>query len=164
MVYNVDLQTFARKLLPPVLRTPTMLALLKVVVSPLGVIYALFLIYRQDTKDIVTAAGNVIAFEHYLNALFRFPGKKIHITTPDLEMENIMTLRAEKMPPITLRYISEQGEKHFFYQPDEVPPQPTIIVNYPDILNDSERLLLRKAVEQYKPVGRQFDLKKYDYE
>lgn len=70
MWYKIDLTKFVVQLLPPILRSKFLVALLKVLVLPLSFVYDKLMGHRENVFDKLETSANVIYLEKVLNETF----------------------------------------------------------------------------------------------
>ena len=85
MWYNVDFNRFAMQLLPPILRSKILVALLKILVLPLLVLYNKFMMYRAAVAGRLNITAHVQFIEKALNDTFFLTKRQIYIATIENE-------------------------------------------------------------------------------
>ena len=168
MWYNVDFNKWAVQLLPPILRSKVLVVLLKIMLIPLVQLHAQFMRYRATIAGrLVTASIQDI--ERILNATFFLKDRQIYI-------EDI------KSDEKTILYFSHEGQSGMLvyplltmWYPGEVPDNPNFIIYIPNFLcaslNKAEDkykgqflTTIINLIEYYKPAGRRYAIRLYDYD
>lgn len=175
MLYDVDFTRLALQLLPPVLRSRTLAAILHALIVPLLAVNDAFTALRRITDRRLTTTANVISLETALNAAFMLEDRQIYIDTPE-EPENTvmhlaaemqatahMTFAAEGETPLTIRRETESRVVLNFYV--MIPTFLCTDLN-PEQDNYHGRNLntIQNILSIYKPAGRTFGITLYDYE
>lgn len=176
MWYKIDFARFAVYMLPPVLRSVFLVALLKVMVMPLRYIYDKFYSLKEKTDDRLDITGNVQYLEKALNDAFCLTGRQIYIVTPDeVTKRRAFYFRKEAQPPACL-FTHEEGNGLVFGLKNEYFQTLNFIVRVPTFLCTSTEsreedkfgwehyLAIRNILDTYKPAGRTFGIELYDYE
>jgi hypothetical protein len=78
-MYNIQLLSFIRQLLPPHIRKPRVIAMCVVLFTPLSNLFDTFAAYRRTAKLEITATGQVIVLEYNLCRLMSLPTGYIYI-------------------------------------------------------------------------------------
>ena len=169
MWYNVDFNKWAVQLLPPILRSKVLVVLLKIMLIPFVQLHAQFMRYRATIAGRLNVTASIQDIERILNATFFLKSSQIYIEDINDDSKSVL-------------YFSREGQSSVFvnllrtmWYPGEVPDKPNFIVHIPDCLCTS----LNKAedkykglflttiinlIEYYKPAGRRYALKLYEYE
>lgn len=176
MWYKIDFTKLAVYLLPSLLRSLFLVALIKVMIAPLRYIYTRFCELKESTDDRLNITGNVQYLEKTLNDAFCLTDRQIHIETPGEDIyRSVLYLRSEKQPPVYIRTLSEGGGL-ILRRDGETGSTVNFIVWVPTFLCTSTESKeqdkygwenYRKILNllgYYKPAGRMFDIELYDYE
>lgn len=175
MWYRIDITKLVMQLLPPILRSKLLVALVNVLVLPLSYVYERFCSVKNTVDGRLTITGNVQYLEKALNDAFYLKDHQIFIDTPD----------EEKVP--SFYYASELQEANYLYlQSEDIgfvlmrKGESRVLVNFivmvPTFLCTSLddkasdkygwRYLseIKRILNIYKPAGRTFSIELYDYE
>ncbi len=169
MWYNVDLNRWAVQLLPPILRSRVLVALLKIILIPLVQLHAQFMLYRAAIAGRLNVTASVQDIERVLNATFFLHNRQIYIEDVNDEQRTFLYFVREQMPAVFI------NPSLTVWYPDEVPDKPNFIVYIPGFLcsslNPAEDkykgqflTTIINLIEYYKPAGRRYAIKLYDYE
>ena len=85
MWYDLDIEKFGRQLLPPVLRSGVLTALVRVLLMPIRLVYDEFMALKASTDTVLSTTGTVIKLEKILNDTFFLRNREIYIETPNEE-------------------------------------------------------------------------------
>lgn len=175
MWYKIDFTKLSLQLLPPVLRSKFLTALLGVMTVPLRYVYGRFSTLKTSVDDRLNITGNVQYLEKALNAAFYLREGQIYIETPEeRERRCFMYFKGEgqqvqKMWPLST------GIPYYFVQKDESAVPVNFIVKVPTFLCTSadksedkyggrNYKTIKNILSIYKPAGRTFSIELYDYE
>ena len=175
MWYKIDFLKFVMQLLPPIMRSKLLLAILGVMIVPLRYLYAKFVSLKQTVDDRLNVTGNVQYLEKALNDIFFLDDLQIHIETPEEERvpsfyfgnenqrANIMRTTSEE-EGFVLRKNGESGIKVNFKV-----MVPTFLCTSLESKDNDEYhwrylMTIRNIIKIYKPAGRTFSIELYDYE
>lgn len=169
MWYNVDFNKWAVQLLPPILRSKVLVVLLKIMLIPFVQIHAQFMRYRAIIAGRLNVTASIQDIERILNATFFLKSSQIYIEDINDDSKSVL-------------YFSREGQSGVFVNPlltmwylGEVPDKPNFIIYIPNFLCTS----LKKAedkhkgqflttiinlIEYYKPAGRRYAIRLYDYD
>lgn len=162
MWYNIDLYKFSQHLLPPMLRKKRLFAFLSILILPFVYLVSLFLKFRIQSLNKLNTNGQVIYIEKVLNDRFFLKNKEIYIT--DIAgKESYLYCRKEEQIPSHLYQRSEEAKRVYVQQRGEGNYSGNFIVNIPSFLSVYEGEI-KNLVDYYKPAGRSFVLKIYEYE
>ena len=98
MWYKIDLTKFVVQLLPPILRSKFLVALLKVLVLPLSFVYDKLMGHRENVFDKLETSANVIYLEKVLNETFFLSDRQIYITSLEEDFSNYWHFKSENAP------------------------------------------------------------------
>lgn len=176
MWYKIDFTKLAVYLLPPLLRSLFLVALIKVMIMPLRYIYARFCELKESTDDRLNITGNVQYLEKTLNDAFCLTENQIHIETPVEDIyRSVLYFGREEQPAVYIRALSEGGG-HVLRRNGEYSSTINFIVWVPTFLCTSieskeqdkygwkNYQIILNLLGYYKPAGRMFGIKLYDYE
>lgn len=169
MWYDVDFNRWVVQLLPPLLRSRVLVVLLRVLILPLIQLHSRFIIYRQAVEGRLNVTASVQDIERVLNAAFFLKMRQIYIKDENSEQRTCLCFQQEHMPAVFV------NPAITIYQPDEVADRPNFTVYIPDFLctslnKDEDRYkgnylrIIVNLLNYYKPAGRRYGLKIYDYE
>lgn len=162
MWYDFDILKYAQYVLRPLLRKKRIFAVVSVFLLPLIFIYTLFKSYRKQATDRLNINGQVIYIEKVLNERFFLIHREIFITDI-IGNELYLYNRSEEQIPSYLHKRSERAEVKYIQQRGEGNYSGNFVVNIPSFLSMYE-LEIINLVDYYKPAGRSFVLKIYEYE
>lgn len=162
MWYHFDPVRFAREMLPPLLRSDVLLALLQSVLRPLTDLLEEFARYRESVHIRLNTTGQSYSLSGALTAKYRLPEGVIYITDTGDTRLYLYFLR-ERRAPWTLYREREEGETAYLRGEGEGKYSPDFIVHLPAFLRDEEEEI-RRFIARYKPAGRIYELAYYDYE
>ena len=171
MWYKIDFTELARQLLPPVLRSGVLMALLKVLVSPIKYLFAQFDSYRTAVEQRLERTANVQYLQKVLLDAFFLKENEIYIESGEEQPRTVLYQESEGQAPA---YVG--GTATFVLrQPDEVPVHDTFVIYVPSFLCTSitpaedqyggaNLRTIVNLLNQYKPAGRTYRIEIYDYE
>lgn len=175
MWYRLDIGKLAEQLLPPVLRSSILLALLRVLVAPLETVIAQFRAYRQDTNDAQHICGHVLPLETALNRAYqRQRAPYISIESVHATSNIILYHESEGQVPLYLSKETEEGAPTYMVHESEAPPDINFVVHVPTILCTSLQSAeqdtygwvwltkIRDILDRYKPAGRHYVIELYN--
>lgn len=165
MWYRIDFVKFVFQLLPPVFRRKVLFAWLSVIVLPFRDIYNRFTVYRETVTKRLDMSGNVQYLERVLNGEFYLSNGEIYIT--DIAESLLCTyLKKENQLPLYVHGKSEaQAEKMYVRKNGEGKYSGDFAVNVPSFLDTPEHLSrISLLLNYYKPAGRKYIIKVYQYE
>ena len=162
MLYDFDIIKYAQYVLRPSLRKRTIFTIISIFLLPLIFIYTLFKSYRKQAIDKLNINGQVVYIEKVLNDRFFLKNREIYIT--DIAgKESRLYYRREEQIPSYLHKRSEGAEIKYIQQRGEGNYSGNFIVNIPFFLAAYESEI-KNLVDYYKPAGRSYVLKIYEYE
>lgn len=162
MWYDFDILKYAQYVLRPLLRKKRIFAVISVFLLPLIFIYTLFKSYRKQAVDKLNINGQVIYIEKVLNERFFLKDREIYITDI-VGKEVYLYHHSEEQIPSYLHKRNERAEVKYIQQRGEGNYSGNFVVNIPSFLSIYE-IEIRNLVDYYKPAGRSFVLKIYEYE
>lgn len=165
MWYRIDFVKLVFQLLPPVFRRKVLFAWLSVIVLPFRDIYNQFTVYRQVVTKRLDMSGNVQYLERVLNGEFYLNGGEIYLTDLD---DGVLCLyrKVENQSPLYVHAkVEVQAGKVYVRQNGEGSYVGDFTVNVPSFL-DTPGYLSRigMLLEYYKPAGKKYIIKIYQYE
>lgn len=174
MWYDLDIEKLGRQLLPPVLRSGVLTALVRVLLMPIRLVYDEFMALKASTDTVLSTTGTVIKLEKILNDTFFLRNREIYIETPNEEERLSMYFERENQKA-TVMHLKKEGTGVVL----KVHGESTVKVNFtvwvPTFLCTSEDAkadryggrnlrVIRNILNRYKPAGRTFGIELYDYE
>lgn len=162
MWHDFDIIKYAQYVLRPSLRKRKIFAIISVFLLPLIFIYTLYKSYRKQAIDKLNINGQVIYIEKVLNDRFFLKNREIYIT--DIAgKEFYLYHRREEQIPSYLHKRSEGAEIKYIQQRGEGNYSGNYMVNIPSFLSAYEGEI-KNLIDYYKPAGRSYVLKIYEYE
>lgn len=157
------------QLLPPILRSRVLVALLRIFIIPLAYLHRLFTEFRKGVSDRLDITASVQDIERALNRRFFLRNRQIYIESESDDRYPCLYFQAEGKPPTFL------NPRMTLWMDGEVPSKPNFTIFVPSFLvtslNPEEdrhkgRHLAEiiRIVELYKPAGRRYDINIYEYE
>ena len=141
MWYDFDIIKYAQYVLRPSLRKRKIFAIISIFLLPLIFIYTLFKSYRKQAINKLNINGQVIYIEKVLYLYHR---------------------REEQIPSYLYKRGEGVGKKHI-QQRGEGNYSGNYMVNIPSFLSAYEGEI-KNLIDYYKPAGRSYVLKIYEYE
>lgn len=161
-MYDFDIIKYAQYVLRPLLRKKRIFAIISVFLLPLIFVYNLFKSYRKQAVDKLKINGQVIYIEKVLNDRFFLKNREIYISDITGKTSYLYFRKEEQVPPYLYKR-SENGELKYIQQRGEGNYAGNFIVNVPSFLSTYEGEI-KNLVDYYKPAGRSYVLKIYEYE
>lgn len=173
MWYKIDFTRFVQQLLPPILRSKVMMALFRVLITPIRHLYDNFLTYKDGISARLNITANVQYIQKALNDAFYLTDNQIYIeTTGDVTLAVLYFKDEEK--PVTYLY-GKGGTAIYAWESKEKTNVDTCIIYIPSFLctsldaNEDEykgenMQLIYNLFNYYKPAGRTCRIVIYDYE
>ncbi|RKW60833.1 MAG: hypothetical protein D8H98_06265 [Prevotella sp.] len=169
MWYDVDFNRWAVQLLPPILRSRVLVALLRILIIPLAYVHRLFTEYRKKVADRLDITASVQDIERALNRRFFLRNRQIYIESESDDRHPCLYFQAEGKPPTFL------NPRMTLWMDGEVPSKPNFTIFVPNFLvsslnSEEDRHKGRhlaeiiRIVELYKPAGRRYHINIYEYE
>ena len=169
MWYDVDFNRWAVQLLPPILRSRVLVALLRILIIPLAYLHRLFTDYRKKVADRLDITATVQDIERALNRRFFLRNRQIYIESESDDRHPCLYFQAEGKPPTFL------NPRMTLWMDGEVPSKPNFTIFVPNFLvsslnSEEDRHKGRhlaeiiRIVELYKPAGRRYHINIYEYE
>lgn len=173
MWYRIDILRYAVLLLPPILRSRRLVALLRVLTLPLRFLSGLFAEFCARTERRQGVTANVQSLEAMLNAEFFLHDGQIYIVSGEEESSRFWHFLREGQPPGYL--YAEGGNPLFLPQREGNSYKESFVVYIPTFLCSSldadedlyHGVNLRRIynlLNYYKPAGRTFRIELYEYE
>lgn len=173
MLYNYDPYKLAVQLFPPLLRSPYIFALSMAITMPLRRISQSLKLYRKEVANKVNTTANVIVLEGALNRAFYLDDRQIYITTR--KNDRVMYLfRSSENRPVYVHTISEGGPLYLTGKGEPLPGADfdvyipnflaTSLIYDEDEHNGIHLIRIVDILNRYKPVGKSYQLKLYNYE
>lgn len=157
MWYKLDINRFGHQMLPPILRSPVLSAILSVLLLPLVDMYSRWVAFRAQQQLFLEGNGQALAMRMALVKRYRLREDDVAIAGPEDE-QIYLYRKSEGTQPIYLSTstgvtLGRRGEGRI---------QPDYIVLVPDFLEGYDREL-RDLLNHYRPAGRKYKLKYYTY-
>ena len=173
MWYRIDFIRFVRQLLPPVLRSAIMIALFRVLITPIRYLYDKFLSYKNSVDSRLNITANVQYIQKALNDAFYLIDNQIYIETPEDDRTPPFHFQHEGQPPN--HFYMSGGTPFYLGGIDDASPKETIVLYIPSFLCtslDAEEdkykgknlQIIYNLLNFYKPAGRSYRIELYDYE
>lgn len=174
MWYDLDIEKLGRQLLPPVLRSGVLAALVRVLLMPIRLVYDEFMSQKASTDTVLSTTGTVIKLEKVLNDTFFLRNREIYIQTPNEESRLSMYFEKEDQKA-TVMHLKKEGEGLTMKRPGESTVKANFMVWIPTFLCTSLEAKedryggqnlrkIKNILNRYKPAGRTFGIELYDYE
>ena len=162
MWYKFDTDRFAEQMLPPLLRSKVLLALLRAILRPLRRLLLEFRRFRDNVRQRLNITGQTFSLEEALRRKYGLPYGAIYVTdTKDKQIYLFYDNEAREL--LYLRKVLEAQTPVFISFSDEGKHDADFIVHIPSFLK-SEEEEIRRILEIYKPAGRTYKIQYYDYE
>ena len=168
MWYRIDINKLAEQLLPPILRTPLLLAILRVLLSPIATVLTLFSTYRQNVNDALCINSHVLPLEAAMNKACQTDA--IYIESVNYPKDIYIYHESEHQPATYIYKEAEENTPCHLYpehqpQPDvnfrvHVPPDRCTDLTSRDA-DDYGWLYLdriRAILDRYKPAGTAYEI------
>lgn len=175
MWYKIDFTKLVMQLLPPILRSKLLLAILGAMIVPLRYLYGKFFNLKETVDDRLNITGNVQYLEKALNDAFYLKDRQIHIETPEDDRPPSFYFASENQKANIMRKPSE-GEGFVLRMNGESGIKVNFNVMVPTFLctsltsKDDDKyhwkylMTIKNIIKIYKPAGRTFSIELYDYE
>ena len=174
MWYDLDLEKLGRQLLPPVLRSGVLTALVRVLLVPVKRIYDEFMTLKESTDTVLCTTGTVIKLEKVLNDAFFLRNREIYIDTPDEEERLSMYFEKENQKA-TFVFMKKEAKALTIKKHGESTVKVNFTVWIPtflctsldakeDLYGGQNLRRVKNILNRYKPAGRTFGIELYDYE
>lgn len=175
MWYRIDFTKLVMQLVPPILRSEVLLALLGVLTVPLRYVYDRFCALKGTVDDRLNITGNVQYLEKALNDTFFLKDCQIYIETPEGEKTPSFYFSKENQRANVFRRTTE-GTGFVLRQAGESGIKVNFKVMVPTFLCTSLEskgddrygwqylTTIKNIIKIYKPAGRTFSIELYDYE
>lgn len=159
MFYHFDIDKWALQTLPPFLRRPVLLALLKAMLCPLKRIYGEFSALKAGADRTLAANAFTGALEHHLNEFLLQPDGTVKIS--DLIDKNRVYLAFRDEIADTV-YLGRDGDTFCLPSTRPVALKGAFVISIPEALNTPESIaLISREVSFYKYAGTEFTIKTY---
>lgn len=160
MWYRLDLLRFAWQMLPPMLRSQFLQALLRAFFIPLLWLYDRFSTLRSHAEIRLLSNGQAIAITDALRREFDTYEGDTYITDGE---RNIVYLykKVEGQEPLRMHQQAERPT--YLTLSDEGRYTADFYIHIPSFLQGYEEAILR-IINHYKPAGRRYEIKFYEYE
>ena len=169
MWYDVDFTRWAVQLLPPILRSRVLVALLRIIIIPLAYLHRLFTDYRKKVAERLDITASVQDIERALNRRFFLRNRQIYIESEPDDRHPILFFRSEGQPSTFF------NPRLTLWMDGEVPLRPNFTVHVPNFLATSlnaeedrhkgrHLAEIIRIIEMYKPAGRRYAIIVYEYE
>lgn len=162
MLYNMNVYTLGKQLLPPMFRSKFICSLLYVLLLPVIYVYSSFSLLRSNTDKKLNITP-VIVLEKVLNDACGITG--IYIETPDLKTYLSLFLTKEEMPPVFMGKKTEE-KMQYIYKGMEQNAEASFIVKIPrsndTSVNNAHIQTVTETLNLYKPAGKSFRTELYD--
>ena len=171
MWYKIDFTKFCRQMLPPILRSGFLLAIIRAMIVPLKYIYARFRDLKSSVDNSLNTTGHVISLQKALNDAF-FLADEIFIDTADEKDKCAMYFLAENQPILPMYffggdalYLKENGESGVEYNFTVYVPTflCTSLNKDEDKYKGVNLLRIINILDKYKPAGKTYHMELYDY-
>lgn len=162
MWYRFDPFRFAQELLPPLLRSDVLLAILRAMLRPLGSLLERFDAYRESVRIRLSTTGQTFSLEGALAEKYQLPSGVIYITDSG-DKRLFLYTQLERHAPWHLRKTDEVDEAVFLSYASEGKYEPDFIVHIPSFLRN-EKAEIKRFIARYKPAGRSYQITFYAYE
>jgi len=175
MWYQIDFVKLCTQLLPPILRSRFLVALLSVMIVPLRHIYNEFRALKDTVDSRLNITGNVMYLEKALNEAFYLVDRQIYIETPEERETPTFYFATEKSNGNTF-WLQSEGDGFILTRKGESKVPVNFIVRVPTFLctsletRDADKygwrflVMIKNILNIYKPAGRTFSIELYDYE
>lgn len=158
MWYKLDINRFGHQMLPPILRSPVLSAILSVLLLPLVDMYSRWVAFRAQQQLFLEGNGQALAMRMALVKRYRLREDDVAIV--DAQERDVYLYRVhEDYLPTYLN--AERGA--YLHQLSQGRLEPDYTVLLPDFLELQDRDI-RDLLERYRPAGRRYDIKYYSYE
>ena len=180
MWYRIDFTKLVTHLLPPILRSRFLTALMGAMILPLRYIYGQFHDLKEDVENRLNITANMQYLEKALNDAFFLHDRQIYIMTPEEKAEEYVRpfyFTSERQQPHHFYLEEEENVNNFFlYYSNESNSLSNFIVMVPTFLCTSTRAreddryeweylrMIKNILKTHKPAGRTFGIELYDYE
>ena len=171
MWYKLDIIKLGFQLLPPILRSKVLVALLKAMLHGIRDLYNRFYSYHSHVLNRLNITAGVQYIEKVLNDAFFLSEHQIYIVSADQRVQTALRFKSEGLAPI---YVS--GSSPLYVRAyDDVPKEASFVVYVPSFLCTSTNTAEDKyggqnlttilnLLNHYKPAGRSFRIEIYEYE
>ena len=169
-MYKVNVPRFARQLMPPLLRSPQMMAIVDAMVSGVKHVQTMFYAMRGEHIDALRTNAHVIVLEYALNKSVRLNEGPIHLTVQE-EFAKIMYSQHEDRP-LTMGLMTESHKCYITLKGERI--KSSITMHVPNTiatsLNPDEDeyrgrylSILRNVMDRYVPISKNYTINIYNY-
>lgn len=161
MWYRLDLLRFAWQMLPPMLRSTFLQAIIRALFVPLLWLYDRFSMLRSHADIRLLSNGQAIAITDALRREFDAYEGDIYIT--DIRNNAIYFRLVAESKSTAQMYLQREATAQYFAYSDEGNWEADFYVHVPSYLRGNEDDI-KTIIEHYKPAGRRYLIKFYEYE
>jgi hypothetical protein len=171
---KVNFQRLAIQLLPPLLRSPLLAAIIKALCTPIRYLYAKFATLKLTTDDRIGVTGQVVSLEGALNRALHLNGL-IYIESAD-EEDSAYFYYAEEDGVAQTMHTEAEGVPYVMGAEGEAMQTPNFTVMVPttvctslesaddDVCQWEHLNTIVTIVNTYKPAGATYGITLYTYE
>ena len=168
-MFDSDFDNIAQLLLPINLRKLRIIAWMKVFISQVNRLKAIFLTYRTDSLFLITHNSQVASIEHFLNSKYNpsgtandlsYEGNGIYITDVNPGSQVYLRNDSEQGSLTYLYNDAENAADTYLYNAVELPNRAGFIVNVPDTFN-IDLIELIGFVNKLRLAGKKVTVKTY---
>ncbi len=161
MIYNLDYNILATRLLPTFLRKEVRLSFIASLLKPIKVLHQDFLTYRVKINRELSYTSQTVMFNKLLNDRFNNGGTGIYIDNTDSVLPSYYDFYVvEGQESDYIYYISETSEPFYDFSILDYNGDYDFIVNVPaSLVYDRKELVA--VVRKYKLAGKRFIVKEY---
>ena len=169
MFYTFNISKFVKQMLPPLLRSGALIALLEVMVTPLKSLYERFLSYRATTSDALNINGHVLPLEMALNKACYTD--LIYIESTNTRHGTFLYHESENLPSPYLYNEAEGAEPLILYFEADAPKDVNFIVYIPQSIctNLDDKAvdafhwyylnIVKSLLDRYKAAGTTYEIR-----
>ena len=156
MSWLLDTEKLARQLLTPVISKASHLEWVRVLISPVAYVNAIFVAYRAELIKRLQYNGQTIILENLLNDIFQPSDREIYIETLDDRLAQLYLYQtSEQEPPEYVHQTGEAPPLYVFQNGEQLAVGYDFIVWVPDgLLNAEEQARLKAVTRRYKLAGK----------
>lgn len=173
MWYKIDMTKLVVQLLPPILRSKFLTALMKVLITPFAFIYDRMLKHRDNVSERLDITANVIYLEKVMNDTFFLKENQIYIETQEEDLASYWYFKHNEAPYKYLQKGTKEGiymkcKEEGSYKVSFIVYVPTFLCTSLDQAVDKYKgknlTRIKELLSFYKPAGRTCSIILYDYE
>ncbi len=157
-MFNIDINTIIRQILPPFKRSQSILEYLRAAVHPLIELHQNFLEQRQKTLEYLAYNSQVIYLERLLNQVFNNGNTGIYISDAVQFDYWFLYNNAEQHPQYL--YNTSENQPVFLYNEQEFDTNYDFIVWVPTAVTFNINRM-RALINRYKLAGKRYDIQTY---